>query len=277
MDSFFNWVTSSKAVTLVLLSVVGLVVIILVTIFLVAFFQGRSISFWPPKIGQKTPKQSKDRVVDKIKIESGNKEVVTNQKTIIIISKEALYNLWCETIQRICYVFVDNASISINDIRVSLFRVDIISEDYLGDSDKEINMVGRFPQFSNILPQKKYSLGEGTSGIAARDNVKIIQENLPIWENNKKAYIDVMKEKYNLKEITIKSWTIKSRCYYALPIEYNNFEKGFNEARFVISIDSILPTLASKNTESKVLISIINEFVCNQRQLLIDGYSDPKK
>ncbi len=51
MDEFFKWLSGNPIATIILLVAVGLAVIICV----VAFFQGREITFWPPKISPKTP------------------------------------------------------------------------------------------------------------------------------------------------------------------------------------------------------------------------------
>ena len=63
MDAFFQWLSSSMIATAILVFSFG----IFVVIFTVAFFQGREISFWPPKIG---PKQSN---TDKNKNQKSNK------------------------------------------------------------------------------------------------------------------------------------------------------------------------------------------------------------
>jgi hypothetical protein len=53
MDAFFQWLSGSFAATIALLIFLGT----LVTIYAVAFAQGREISFWPPKIGAKPDKE----------------------------------------------------------------------------------------------------------------------------------------------------------------------------------------------------------------------------
>lgn len=52
MTDFFNWLSSNPLATnTIIISFAGLI-LALVFIYVVAFFQGRDISFWPPKIGQ---------------------------------------------------------------------------------------------------------------------------------------------------------------------------------------------------------------------------------
>jgi hypothetical protein len=53
MDAFFSWLSSNPVVANVLIVALGAVVLSVVLIYLVAFFQGREVSFWPPKLGKK--------------------------------------------------------------------------------------------------------------------------------------------------------------------------------------------------------------------------------
>jgi len=57
MDEFFKWLSTNNLATNILIGAFGLVVFSLVLIYLIAFFQGRSIQFWPPKIGEKPDKK----------------------------------------------------------------------------------------------------------------------------------------------------------------------------------------------------------------------------
>ena len=50
MDTIFELLNSSPIVAIFVL----IIFLIIVLIYLIAFFQGREISFWPPKIGPKT-------------------------------------------------------------------------------------------------------------------------------------------------------------------------------------------------------------------------------
>jgi len=58
MADFFNWLSNNPVATTTLIVSFGVLVTATTLIYVVAFFQGRSISFWPPKIGEK-PNKSK--------------------------------------------------------------------------------------------------------------------------------------------------------------------------------------------------------------------------
>jgi hypothetical protein len=53
MNNFWQWLSSNPiAVDILIFLLIGLVVTVAV-VYLIAFFQGREVSFWPPKIGEK--------------------------------------------------------------------------------------------------------------------------------------------------------------------------------------------------------------------------------
>ncbi len=56
MDAFFQWLASNSIAAAILLIGFGAIVII----FIVAFFQEREISFWPPKIGPRPKDKAKE-------------------------------------------------------------------------------------------------------------------------------------------------------------------------------------------------------------------------
>jgi hypothetical protein len=58
MDGFFKWLSSDPVATTLLIVAFGVVVILVTVIYLMAFFQGRPISFWPPSVGAKPDKPS---------------------------------------------------------------------------------------------------------------------------------------------------------------------------------------------------------------------------
>ncbi len=64
MQAFFDWLTKNPSVTnILLISIVILlasIVFTLIVIVIIAIIQGRSVSFWPPTIGEK-PRQLKDK------------------------------------------------------------------------------------------------------------------------------------------------------------------------------------------------------------------------
>lgn len=51
MDVFLRWLFGNPIATTALLVAFGILVIFVISVYLVALFQGREISFWPPKIG----------------------------------------------------------------------------------------------------------------------------------------------------------------------------------------------------------------------------------
>lgn len=60
MDKFFNWLSSGSIATTIFIIAFCAVVMSVILIYVVAFFQRRSISFWPPKIGEKPIKIKED-------------------------------------------------------------------------------------------------------------------------------------------------------------------------------------------------------------------------
>lgn len=53
MTEFLKWLSGNSIATTIVMISFGIVVISVTLIYVVAFFQGREISFWPPKIGQR--------------------------------------------------------------------------------------------------------------------------------------------------------------------------------------------------------------------------------
>src|SRR4051794_21930658 len=51
---FFQWITQTPVAGLMLIVLAVIMVLALVTIYVVAFMQGREISLWPPQIGLKS-------------------------------------------------------------------------------------------------------------------------------------------------------------------------------------------------------------------------------
>lgn len=188
--------------------------------------------------------------------------ILLDQQSTIVTTKLVHYNLLCETIQRICMALIEEISPSNSDIRVSLFSVDWVSKDLL--------IIGRYPLVSDQIPPVHYKIGQGTSGIAAQDNRIIIKEHLPLWDDdpaNQATYINEMKI-FNLDENMIRGFNVKSRCYYALPIASRDSSEGVNVVKFVVSIDSILPTITSEQTSSETVVKVIDAFIQNQREFL---------
>lgn len=61
MNDFFTWLFSNSPISNGILILLGLCLIIIFSIYLVAFIQGREISFWPPKIGGKNEISNKSK------------------------------------------------------------------------------------------------------------------------------------------------------------------------------------------------------------------------
>lgn len=62
MDQFFIWLSNNPFAANILVTLLGVLVASVVIMYLVAFFQGREISFWPPRFGKKPDKpNSKNR------------------------------------------------------------------------------------------------------------------------------------------------------------------------------------------------------------------------
>jgi serine/threonine protein kinase len=62
MSDFFNWLSKNSIAATTLIVSFSVIITSITVIYLVAFIQGREISFWPPKIGPK-PEKSKTREV----------------------------------------------------------------------------------------------------------------------------------------------------------------------------------------------------------------------
>lgn len=60
MSEFFKWLSNNPIATNMLVIAISIVCISIVLIYIVAFFQGRSISFWPPSIGERPNKQQRE-------------------------------------------------------------------------------------------------------------------------------------------------------------------------------------------------------------------------
>ena len=189
--------------------------------------------------------------------------ILLDQQSTIVTTKLVLYNLLCETIQRICIALIEEIPPVKSDIRVSLFSVDWVS--------KELLIVGRYPLVSDQIPPVKYKIGQGTSGMAAQENQIIIKEHLPSWDDDQDTYIKEMGS-YHVDESAIRGFNVKSRCYYTLPIEYRDSSEGVNVVRFIVSIDSISPTISSGQTSSGTVVKVIDAFIQNQRDLLIKSF-----
>lgn len=64
MNEFFLWLSKNPIATYIIIAALGLLVLVIIILYLTAFIQGRSISFWPPKIGGKPDQESKLNKID---------------------------------------------------------------------------------------------------------------------------------------------------------------------------------------------------------------------
>ncbi len=62
MGDFFNWLSANPVATTALIASLGVLVVTITLIYVVAFFQGREILFWPPKIGQRPNRNQLDNL-----------------------------------------------------------------------------------------------------------------------------------------------------------------------------------------------------------------------
>ncbi|OQX27543.1 MAG: hypothetical protein BWK80_04715 [Desulfobacteraceae bacterium IS3] len=58
MQELFKWLSTNQTATIAVIGSFGFLIISICIIYLISFFQGRDISFWPPKIGQKPIKSN---------------------------------------------------------------------------------------------------------------------------------------------------------------------------------------------------------------------------
>lgn len=72
MDEFLKLLAQYPLVLITTGILLGIIVLSVIIIFIMAFFQGREISFWPPKIGSRLSKQDKTQEVSEIKSDNLN-------------------------------------------------------------------------------------------------------------------------------------------------------------------------------------------------------------
>jgi len=59
MSEFFQWLSKNPIATNIVIATFGVVVVAVVSMYVIAFIQGRSVSFWPLKIGESTDSETK--------------------------------------------------------------------------------------------------------------------------------------------------------------------------------------------------------------------------
>jgi hypothetical protein len=60
MNDFFQWLSGGSIPAVLFIAIVVILVVTIVLVFMIAFVQGREISFWPPKIGSKPTNKKKN-------------------------------------------------------------------------------------------------------------------------------------------------------------------------------------------------------------------------
>lgn len=86
MDEFFKWLSSNPIATTALIVAFGVLVTSVTLIYLVAFFQGREISFWPPKIGTRSTKSLSELEDTVGKIQHTGYQPATRKKETVTIT-----------------------------------------------------------------------------------------------------------------------------------------------------------------------------------------------
>lgn len=89
MIDFFNWLAGGSISSLLFIIVVATMGISIPLIYLIAFFQNRNISFWPPTIGQRP---SKDLLLKDKKLKGANTNTNEYQGFKLVDSFEDLLN-----------------------------------------------------------------------------------------------------------------------------------------------------------------------------------------
>jgi len=52
MNEFFQWLSENPLATNIVISIFGITILTVISMYVIAFIQGRSVSFWPLKIGE---------------------------------------------------------------------------------------------------------------------------------------------------------------------------------------------------------------------------------
>jgi hypothetical protein len=88
MNDFLVWLSSNSAASMSIAIAIAAIVIVAIFLYVIAFFQGREISFWPPKIGQKTDNPSSDslfiKLEDRSDIQVSFEKRLSNAKNVAL-------------------------------------------------------------------------------------------------------------------------------------------------------------------------------------------------
>ncbi len=97
MADFFQWLSSGSISATVFIAVTSILIVAVVAIYIVAFFQGREISFWPPKIGEKpvSKKQSDAKTTSRLQETPSDidSESDVNRATVILANRKHMPQL----------------------------------------------------------------------------------------------------------------------------------------------------------------------------------------
>lgn len=97
MDSLIQWLLSNHISSTILLILVSVILILIISIYLMAFFQGREISFWPPKIGEKPQTSSPKSInshVGSASNKTSSKEFMEIINSLIKVNSIQHFNGW---------------------------------------------------------------------------------------------------------------------------------------------------------------------------------------
>lgn len=86
MDEFLKWLASNPSIATTLILAIGILIFATVLMYLVAFLQGREISFWPPKIGAKREKEEENIARPNPPIKSGKSNKITYPRIALMCS-----------------------------------------------------------------------------------------------------------------------------------------------------------------------------------------------
>lgn len=108
MDSFFAWLSSNPVAATTLIVAFGVLISSATLIYLVAFLQGREVSFWPPKIGIKP---------DKTKQESDKSK---SEKTTSLLAQENSIAQLADALDAKCQLRAGNTRLDFKKISALL-------------------------------------------------------------------------------------------------------------------------------------------------------------
>src|SRR6185436_17239792 len=87
MNEFIKWLSANQLTSIVLIIFVLLLATSLAVLYIVAFFQGRKVYFWPPKIGPKPEDKHQMRTSFDAKEPGGSKSNSLSSATSSILPK----------------------------------------------------------------------------------------------------------------------------------------------------------------------------------------------